>query len=115
MELIRYNFTRIRTARGLTQEAVAELGKVSKGYIGGIEAGLAKSFSARAEAKWAKLLNASIADFFLEPGQIIIGTKDLMNLANKPEIAQKIATSKLQQAQSELEGKFEKPKKKKTA
>lgn len=100
MELIQKNFARLRAAKGCTQEQLAEIGRVSKGYIGAIEAGLAKSFSARAEDKWARIFGVSIAEFFLGPGQIIMNAQELRDMMKKP-----VTDKKLQQQQSDLQKK----------
>lgn len=80
MELIQFNFARLRKRMGWTQPECAEKGEVSNGYIGAIEAGHAKSFGAEAEDKWATIFQVSIAEFFLEPGQIITDAQKLIGL-----------------------------------
>ena len=101
MELVKHNFKRLRKDKtSLTQEGLAEAMKVDKSYIGQIEAGSAKAFSAEAEEKWAKFFGVSIAEFFLEPGQAITDVQKLLNMMNKPET--EITDEKLLKKQSEI-------------
>ena len=112
MELIAYNFARLRKKQGWTQEECAARGELSKGYIGAVEARLARSFSAEAEEKWAHIFGVSIAEFFLNPNQIIMDTEQLASILSKPAV--EVTEERLLQKQHDLRN-FAKRSKRRTA
>jgi len=76
-KIIAHNFKRLRKERKWSQERLAEIGNVSRGYISHIELGKLrgvngeerdKSFGAEAEEKWAKIFGVQMFEFLIPPG-----------------------------------------------
>ncbi len=62
------NLRRLRNAKGLTQEALAELAKVNRNYVGMIE-GEKNSPTIKLLEKLARALEVDPHEFFAQPGK----------------------------------------------
>ncbi len=64
LEIIGYNFKRLRKARGWTQQEAAKAGGVNQAYISKIETGEVESFGSEAEVKWSDVFGVGVSEFF---------------------------------------------------